>query len=95
MSKWIVHSKLTRAITEPASFEICVVREDNWLGQKSYGWFGGEKLLISHNGGPCQWPLHPKVLKKLLVLAQEVADELNREEEENLNHPPPGGIQPV
>lgn len=47
---------------------------------KSYGWFDSHKLLITHNGGSCQWPLTEKVWTKMLRLAHEVADELNAEE---------------
>jgi hypothetical protein len=42
-----------------------------------YGWFGRDKLLISHNGGPCSWPVTQQVWDKLIRVAQEVADELN------------------
>ena len=39
------------------SWEISVVRLDNVHGKKSWGWFDDSKLLISHNGGPCHWPI--------------------------------------
>jgi hypothetical protein len=38
-------------------WEISVVREDNKHGQRSYGWFDEKKFLVSHNGGPCRWPV--------------------------------------
>jgi hypothetical protein len=79
-AKWVVHAKIESALREPAAFEICVLRDDNILGKRSYGWFDEKKLLISHNGGPCPWPLTQKVLTKLLAVAAEVADELNQEE---------------
>jgi hypothetical protein len=74
---WEVHFKGSEG-TIP--FEICVIRDTNKHGYQSYGWFGAEKILISHNGGPCQWPLIPLVWDKQMLLAQEVADELNKEE---------------
>lgn len=61
------------------SFEISVVHEDNEHGQRSWGWFDDRKLLICHNGGPCSWPLTAKIWDKMIILAQEVADELNAE----------------
>jgi hypothetical protein len=72
--KWIVDIK---GMAGSRSFEISVLREDNQLGIKSYGWFGSDKLLITHNGGPCQWPLDKIVWSKAVKLAHEVADELN------------------
>lgn len=60
------------------SFEISVVRKENKHGQNSYGWFDKDKLLISHNGGPCDWPVIPLVWDKLVQVAEEVAKELNR-----------------
>lgn len=74
MSKWIVNVK---GQANSSSFEISVVREDNSHGIKSYGWFDKNKLLISHNGGPCSWPLIPIVWDKMIELAKEVANELN------------------
>lgn len=62
------------------SFEISVVRESYELGKRSFGWFGNDKLLISHNGGPCQWPLTEKVWNKMIQLAEDVVRELNSEE---------------
>ena len=76
MSKWIVDVK-GEANSSP--FEISVLREDNAHGQRSYGWFGPDKLLISHNGGPCRDPVTPLVWQLLLGVATEVAYELNKE----------------
>jgi hypothetical protein len=72
--KWIVQVKGERCSD---SFEISVVREDNEHGRKSYGCFDGDKLLITHNGGPCKWPLLSLVWDKQVSLAKEVAKELN------------------
>lgn len=77
MAKWIVDVK--GAACEEG-FEISVLRDDNTHGKRSYGWFDRNKLLISHNGGPCRWPLTQKVWDKMVALAHEVADELNAEE---------------
>ena len=79
VGKWEVQIKGTRCT---GSFEITVIREDYRHGHRSWGWINENKLLISHNGGPCQWPLTPKVWDKMVALAYEVAEELNIEEEE-------------
>lgn len=63
------------------SFEISVLRSDNSHGKVSYGWFDKRKLLISHNGGPCHWPLKQLVWDRLIVAAHEIADSLNSIEE--------------
>ena len=76
-SKWIVQVKGEKCSN---SFEISVVREDNKLGRKSWGWFDTDKLLVTHNGGPCNWPLTARIWDKMLVAAHEVADEMNKEE---------------
>lgn len=62
------------------SFEISIVRESNKHGQRSWGWFDEDKLLVSHNGGHCSWPLTEKVWDKMIVLANDVCKELNAEE---------------
>lgn len=74
---WIINTKGRAGAT---SFEISVLRDDNAHGKQSYGWFDSHKLLIAHNGGPCQWPLTQKVWNKLVAVAIEVAAELNAEE---------------
>jgi len=74
VGKWIVNIK---GKANSSAFEISVVREDNAHGIRSYGWFDEAKLLISHNGGPCSWPLTERVWNKMVKLANEVADELN------------------
>lgn len=76
MSKWEVQVKGKKC---SASFEISVIMSDNESGHVSWGWFGGTKLLITHNGGPCPWPLTEKVWDKMILLAHEVANELNAE----------------
>ena len=72
---WKVH---VFGAAESPSFEISVVRTSNTHGQRSYGWFDDTKLLISHNGGPCMWPVTKDVWARLLRVAQETADDLNR-----------------
>ena len=59
------------------SFEISVIRKNNVHGHLSRGWFDKDKLLISHNGGPCHWPLIEPVWDRMIILAEEVAAELN------------------
>ena len=61
-----------------AYFEISVIHTDNVdHAQRHYGWFDKNKLLITHNGGPCHWPLVPLVWDKMIRVANEVAYELN------------------
>jgi hypothetical protein len=54
-----------------------VLRDDNELGKRSYGWFDDRKLLIGHNGGPCQWPVTEWVWDRLVAMANEYATVLN------------------
>ena len=75
MGDWVVN---TKGGPDKSSFEISVVRTDNEHGISSYGWFDEDKLLISHNGGPCQWPVTPRVWEGLVELATAVASELNQ-----------------
>jgi hypothetical protein len=74
MAKWIVGVK---GAAGSESFEISVVRSDNAHGISSYGWFDASKLLVTHNGGPCHWPVTQRVWDGCLRLAQEIAGELN------------------
>ena len=62
------------------SWEISVVREDNTHGQSSWGWFDSRKLLISHNGGPCSWPIIEFVWDRHVQTAQELCEKLNKGE---------------
>jgi len=72
--KWLAQVK---GDPEANSWEISVVRSDNEHGQKSWGWFDERKLLISHNGGPCHWPLAPGLGKQMIQIAERYADDLN------------------
>jgi hypothetical protein len=74
MHNWIVHVK---GGPNKVPFEIAVIQRDNEHGLKSYGWYGPTKLLISHNGGPCPWPVTQQVWDKLVKIAYEVAEELS------------------
>lgn len=60
------------------SFEISVVWSENAHGQQSWGWFDKEKLLISHNGGPCDWPLAPGLGPLMIEVAHRYAKMLNK-----------------
>lgn len=60
-----------------SSWEISVVRLDNEHGQKSWGWFDEKKLLISHNGGPCSWPIIGFVWDQQSRIAEELCAKLN------------------
>jgi hypothetical protein len=76
--KWVVD---TKGGPDCSSFEISVVREDNKHGMASYGWFEDDrKRLISHNGGPCRWPVSEFVWDRLVLIANEYAHRLNYEE---------------
>lgn len=61
-------------------WEIAVVRESNEHGRKSWGWFDGRKLLISHSGGSCHWPLAPGLGPIMVELANTTAKMLNEKE---------------
>lgn len=60
------------------NFEISVIKVDNAVGRKTPGMFGANKLLICHSGNPMVPPLHPAVWDKQIVLAEEMADKLNK-----------------
>ena len=75
---WIVN---TKGGPNRRSFEVSVLRENNRHGIASYGWFDESKSLISHNGGPCQWPVPDRVWTGLVKLAHEFAEELNKQEQ--------------
>lgn len=72
-SKWEVHTKGGPG----TGFEICVIREDNAHGHKSYGWYGADKIFISDFGGPCTTKVDKRIWDKLVKVAQEVAAEFN------------------
>ncbi len=74
---WIVEAK---GGPDKPCFEISVVRTSFAHGILSYGWFDENKLLVSHSGGPCTWPVTPRMWDGLLALATAVASELNQAE---------------
>ena len=59
------------------SWEISVIREDNEHGQRSWGWFDESKLLVSHNGGPCTWPICGYVFDEQVRIANTLCKKLN------------------
>jgi hypothetical protein len=71
-AKWIVDVKGRQG----ASFEISVVLDSNKFGIESWGWFDENKLLISSSGAG-NWGLTKHVWDKMMLLAHEVARELN------------------
>ncbi len=77
MAKWVVDIK---GEAGAPSFEITVLRDDYAHGKLSYGWMNKDKLLISSSGGPCRDHLTPLVWDKIVAVAHEVADALNRSE---------------
>lgn len=74
MAKWLVQVK---GDPNGARWEISVVREDNDHGRASWGWFDQNKLLVSHNGGPCDWPLAPGLGALMVEVAERLAAHLN------------------
>jgi hypothetical protein len=58
-------------------WEISVVKLTNTHGQRSYGWFGDEKIMIGSSGGPCDDMVSEFVWNKLVGLAEEVSDRMN------------------
>jgi len=76
-AKWVVNVKGSAG---DENFEISVLRDDNEHGKKSYGWFDDAKLMIASSGGPCHWKLSQIVWDKAVMLAHEVACELNANE---------------
>lgn len=64
-------------------WEISVVRVDNEHGQRSWGWIGPEKLLVSHGGRPCAWPVCGYVWDMQLRIAEELCRRLNKGEDIN------------
>lgn len=74
-TKWHlqVHGKATET-----PFEISVVNNHIDSAQRCYGWFNENKLLISHSGGPCNNTLIPLVWDKIICLAKEVVNTLNK-----------------
>jgi hypothetical protein len=78
MMKWKVDVKGKRC---GKWWEISVVRIGNDHGFRSYGWFGAEKLLVSHNGGPCEWPIVGFVWDAQIKIAEELCLRLNNGEQ--------------
>ena len=74
---WHVH---TKGEPNKVPWEISVIKESYNLGHKSYDWFNERKLLISHNGGLLSGTVSELVWNKLVKVAQEVAQELNKQE---------------
>jgi hypothetical protein len=76
--KWIVVVKGNR---ERGGFEISIVRENNEHGRKSYGWFGADKLLVTHSGAGCVH-MTRQIWDWQVAIANEVAEKLNATEEQ-------------
>ncbi len=74
MAKWLVDVK---GDVNSESWEVAIVREDNVHGRRSWGWFDQNKLLVSHNGGPCHWPLAPGLGPTMNEVAEKYCDALN------------------
>ena len=62
------------------TWEIAVIRESDSFGLQSWGWFSKDKLLVSHSGGPWNWPLAPGLGSVMVQIAKDYAAKLNAEE---------------
>lgn len=62
-------------------WELSVIRESNKHGRESYGWFDKNKLLISETNWGTNHPKYKQIWKKLLKVAEEIAAELNGEQQ--------------
>lgn len=76
---WVV---ATHGKPNSSGYEIAIVRENNRHGRQSYGGFGEHKLLISQGGSGESLPV--VIWDKLVKLAYETAEELNRDEQRKL-----------
>jgi hypothetical protein len=74
--KWIAQVK---GDPDSDSWEISVVRISNTHGQLSWGWFDENKLLISESSMG-NWKLAPGLGERLVAIAHDYADDLNRRE---------------
>lgn len=80
MDKWIVKK---RGGPNRTGWEISVIRSSNKHGKRSYGWFDKNKILISHDGGPCHIEVIKIVWNGLVELAEKIAKRLNEMENQN------------
>ena len=62
------------------AWEISVIRSDYSHGHASWGWFNERKLLVSHNGGPCSWPIVEFVWDEQIKIANALCNKLNNED---------------
>jgi hypothetical protein len=60
------------------TWEIAIIDSENTHGFESYGWFGPDKFLISHNGGPCRDPLLPGLGPIMIEIADRLCDTMNK-----------------
>lgn len=65
------------------AWEISVIHKDSESVQFSWGWFDDKKLLVSHNGGPCRWPICGFVWDRQIKIAEELCKKLNAGQEIN------------
>jgi len=78
--KWKVQVKGEKCSN---TWEISVIREDSkfaqpdLIGCTTWGWFGKDKLLVSHNGGACKWPIVEFVWDEQIRIANDLCDGLN------------------
>lgn len=77
-NEWKVQIKGERC---SGSWEISVVHIDNIHGQRSWGWINNKKLLVSHNGSPCDWPICGFVWDQQVLLAEKLCAKLNSGED--------------
>lgn len=78
---WLV---IVQGCHERGSWEISVVHERNTKGQKSYGWLGEDKLLVSHYWGDNKSPVCDYVWDQLIAVAYNLRQRLNKGEDVGL-----------
>lgn len=75
-NKWIVDVKGKHN----SGGEISIIIENNSLDKASYGWAGKEKIIVFSSGGPCHEVTTKRIFAKLIKLAKEEAEFMNKEE---------------
>lgn len=81
-AKWVVD---TKGGPGGSSWELTVLRDDNEHGKRSYGWYDEDKLIISSSTSG-SWEIEDFVWRRLLTLAQKLADDLNNKESYNAQY---------
>lgn len=78
---WVVDSK---GIYGDTHWEISVLKDSNKHGKESFAWFGPQKLYISA-GSDITHRVSKEVWTKLVRIASDLANEMNRSENGRTN----------